>query len=95
MKQIQADLAAAVEHRDTEIFGVGGAPGDGPVLPENTRVGLVESGARRQLAKRLGADASMDAAAWTRVAYQAGLSVAEIARLAGATRATVYAWLDA
>lgn len=89
---LQREMATAVDHRDVGIFEVGGAPSASP-HPDSIRVGLIEAGARRQLADRLKADASMDLAAWCRAAHEAGISISEMSRLSGASRPAIHEWL--
>lgn len=91
---LREQLDEAVGRRDLELFASGGPPREGlPAIPDQVRVGLIESGARRRLADALKADASMDLAAWCRVAVDAGLTKVEISELSGATRPAIDAWL--
>ena len=93
--ELQAQLEAAVETRDTSIFEPGSSPEHKarPLHPDSIRAGLLEAGARRQLAQRLEADATVDLIAWVRAAHEAGWEIKRIAEHAGVTRATIYAWL--
>lgn len=92
---LTAELRHAVEARDTGLFDVGSSPEHKarPLHPDSIRTGLLESGARRQLAQRLEADATVDLTAWVRAAHEAGWEIKQIAEHAGVTRATIYAWL--
>ena len=87
-----AELRRAVETRDVGLFGVDSSPGRSP-HPDSILTGLLEAGARRQLAQRLKADATGELIAWVRAAHEAGWEIKRIAELAGVTRATIYAWL--
>lgn len=57
---------------------------------DDARTGLREAGVRRAAAKRDRAEAMRDIADWAQRGLAAGLPVAEMARLAGVTRQTVY-----
>lgn len=71
-----------------------GIPTDGlPVDPDDARQALTRIGERRAAGERIRAEAMLDLARWAPAAQAAGVSVAEIARLAGVTRVTVYATL--
>lgn len=94
IEQLRAEMEDAINRRDTEMFGVGGPPGDAPQHPRSPRVGLIESGARRRLADALKADASADLAAWCRAAVEAGLTKVEISELSGASRTAIDRWLE-
>ena len=83
----------AVEERDVGIFSVGSSPIAKTVLPDSARQGIAEAGARRALAERLRAEAMIDLADWVRAGRGVGLTISEMARLAGVTRVTVYAML--
>jgi DNA-binding transcriptional ArsR family regulator len=83
----------AVEERDLGIFEVGSSPVAKTVLPDSARQGIAEAAARRALADRLRAEAMLDLADWLRAGHDAGLTVAEMARIAGLSRPTVYALL--
>lgn len=63
---------------------------DHPVHPEDARAALGEIGQVRAAGERIRAEAMLGLAAWAGPARRAGISVAEIARLAGVTRVTVY-----
>lgn len=64
-------------------------------MPTDTdvRVRLAEAGARRADAETRREDAMRDLAALVREAHEDGLTVVEIADLAGVSRPTVYALL--
>jgi pyocin large subunit-like protein len=83
----------AVEERDLGIFEVGSSPTAKIVLPDSARQGIAEAGARRALAEHLRAEAMIDLADWVRAGREVGLTISEMARLAGVTRVTVYAML--
>jgi len=93
--ELRRELDAAIDARDTSIFEQGSSPEHKarPLHPDSIRAGLLEAGARRRLAQRLEADATIDLAAWVRAAHEAGWEIKQTAELAGVTRATVYAWL--
>lgn len=95
LDKLRAQLEHAVEARDTGLFDVGSSPEHKarPLHPDSILTGLLEAGARRQLAQRLEADATSDLTAWVRAAHEAGWEIKQIAELAGVTRATIYAWL--
>jgi len=77
--------------RDTSAFETATSPrAKRGLTPDHCRAGLREAGLRRHIAERLRADAMIDLADWMRAAREAGLSVSEIAKMAGATRQTVY-----
>lgn len=80
----------AVEDRDTSIFDAGSWPASKHVTADDCRDGLREACARRTLAEALRADAMADIATWAAAGQHAGLAIAEIARLGGVTRQTVY-----
>ena len=63
--------------------------------PDNIRDGLVEAAGRRSAADRQRASAMADIARWVDAGHEAGLAIAEMARLVGMTRPTIYAILDA
>lgn len=92
-------IEQAIARRDVELFAAPTNPGNrsGPHHPDNVRAGLIEAGARRQLADLLGRDASRDTADWARAARRLDppISITEIARLTRATRAAVYGWIGA
>jgi len=56
---------------------------------------LSRIGVRRAEGERIRAEAMVDLAVWAHRAVAAGVGKSEIARLAGVTRPTVYAILDA
>jgi len=56
---------------------------------------LSRIGVRRAEGERIRAEAMVDLAVWAHRAVGAGVDKSEIARLAGVTRPTVYAILDA
>jgi hypothetical protein len=91
-ESLLAEIEQAVEVRDTGLFGVGSSPEgrSGPLHPEAIETGLIEAGGRRALAERLRADAMVDLVAWMAVARKRKMPIAQIARLAGVTRQTVY-----
>lgn len=62
--------------------------------PDDARRALTEIRGRLTDAGRAHADAMLDLAAWAARADEAGVPRAEIARLAGVSRTTVYAILD-
>ena len=77
--------------RNTEVFEAATSPtGKRGLTPDHCREGLREAGLRRHVADRLRADAMADLADWMRAARTAGISISEIAQLAGTTRQTVY-----
>lgn len=78
--------------RDVSVFDRATSPNGrrGPLTPDRFREGLREAGLRRHVAERLRADAMADLADWMTAARAAGISVTEIADLAGSTRQTVY-----
>ena len=92
---LAAELRHAVEARDVGLFDAGSSPEHKgrPLHPDSIRAGLLEAGARRQLAQHLEADATVDLIAWVRAAHKAGWAIKQIAEHAGVTRATIYAWL--
>lgn len=98
VSDLRAEMEWAITNRATDIFDTPTNPGDGrfPHHPDNVRAGLIEAGARRQLADLLGRDASLDTADWVRAARQLTppLSITEISRLTGATRKAVYRWIE-
>lgn len=57
---------------------------------EAHRAGLIAAGAKRAQAETLRAQAMAELAIWVRAGKEQGLPIAEIARLAGLTRQTVY-----
>lgn len=93
--KLAARLNQAIDARDTSIFEPGSSPEHKarPLHPDSILTGLLEAGARRRLAQRLEADATVDLIAWVRAAHEAGWEIKRIAEHAGVTRATIYAWL--
>lgn len=70
-------------------------PGEGAAVHvDDARRALTLVGERRAAGERIRAEAMVDLAAWARAAIAAGVTVAEVARLAGVSRVTVYALLD-
>lgn len=67
-----------------------GAPGE-VNHPDSCRMALSAIRERRAASERVRAEAMLDLAVWARSAVDAGVSVVEVAQLAGVTRATVYA----
>lgn len=61
------------------------------IHPEDIMAGLREAGLRRAQAERDRAEAMLDITSWAVKAQDAGLSIADVARIAGVTRPTVYA----
>lgn len=68
--------------------------GDVPAHPEDVREGLTETKRRRAAAERDRAEAMADTREWLAAGHEAGLTVTELAALAGLTRRTVYTVLD-
>jgi len=64
-------------------------------VEEGVRSELSRIGVRRAEGERIRAEAMVDLAVWAHRAVGAGVDKSEIARLAGVTRPTVYAILDA
>jgi len=64
-------------------------------VEEGVRSELSRIGVRRAEGERIRAEAMVDLAVWAHRAVAAGVDKSEIARLAGVTRPTVYAILDA
>jgi len=62
---------------------------------DDARSALAEIGERRAAGERIRANAMLDLERWAPAALDAGLTRVEIARLAGVSRTTVYAILDA
>lgn len=89
---MRADLQLAIDSRDTTLFGVGALPKRGvPVRPETIAEALELAGAQRQIAEALRREAMQSLDAWMGVALEMGMPLAQVAKLAGVTRATVYA----
>lgn len=85
--------SATVTARDTSVFDTGTSPVSKRVSADDCRAGLAEASVRRQVAEALRADAMLDLTDWIRAAHAHGIAIAEIARLAGVTRQTVYTLL--
>jgi hypothetical protein len=61
-----------------------------PAHPDDVREGLREAAQRKSDAELARADAMLDIGAWLLAGEESGLTVTELARLAGVTRQTVY-----
>lgn len=88
---IPEDLRRAVEQRDFSIYGSIGPAFALPLTADEIADGLELAGARRQLAEELRAEAMTEVDEWIEVAIDAGMPIAQIARLAGISRETIYA----
>lgn len=89
--ELLAELHEQVNARDTSLFDVGSSPehkAAGTI--GDIEIGLIESGARRALARRLEGDAMLDVASWVRAADEAGIERTRIAHLTGISRRAVY-----
>ena len=64
------------------------------VAADDIRRGLTEAASRRVEADRARASAMVDIATWVHAGHEAGIPIAEMARLVGMTRPTIYAILD-
>lgn len=101
--ELYARLQEQVDRLDLDLLLTGSSPEgkldnlpfDSAATIEDIEIGLIESGARRTLARRLAADAMIDVTAWARTADQAGIERKRIADLCGITRKTLYDLLKA
>lgn len=65
-----------------------------PTHPDTVREALAEAGERRSTAERDRASAMVDTETWLRRGHEIGLPIAEMARITGLTRPTIYALLS-
>lgn len=81
---ITTDIVAAARRADPT-----GRPAATP-HPDDVRAALAALGERIAAAAQIHAEAMQDLGAWIQVADEAGVSVSEVARLAGVSRPTIY-----
>lgn len=65
-----------------------------PAHPDDVREGLREATERRCAAEKTRADAMLDIAAWVIAGYEAEVTIAEMSRITGLTRQTIYDILE-